>query len=99
MFWTTNNPAAAGVPLALLMLSLVSASKFKAHPWLLIIAPILVIVSYSIAGVPFLNTRDDVVARLLHFTELLLICFLILQSFIKNPKNGPEQGNSKEGQP
>jgi len=99
MFWTTNNPAAAGVPLALLMLSLVSASKFKAHPWLLIIAPILVIMSYMVAGVPFLNTRDDVVARLFHFTELLLICVFILQSFIKSPKNGPEQGNSREGQP
>lgn len=98
MFWTTTNPAAAGVPLALLMLSLVSASKLKAHPWLLIIALILVIVSYSVAGVPFLNTRDDVVARLLHFTQLLLICVFILQLFIKSPKNGPEQGNSREAQ-
>jgi len=91
MFWTTNNPASAGVPLALLILSLVSTSKLKSYPWLLVTITILVIVSYSIAGMPFLNTRDDIIARLLHFAELLLICVFILQSFIKSPKNVPEQ--------
>lgn len=80
MFWTTNNLAAMGVPLALLMLSSISASKLKAHPWILIIAAIFAIASYAVAGVPFLNKSDDIIARLLHFSELLLICVFILRS-------------------
>jgi len=87
MFWSTNNPAAVGVPIALLMLSLFSSSKFKTYPWLLVIAIILVIIlSYSVAGVPFLDLKDDIFARLLHFSELLLICVFILRAFIRNCK-------------
>jgi len=80
MFWSTNHPAAAGVPLSLLLMSLISASRIKAHPLMLIIAIVLVILSYALAGIPFLNTQDDTVARLLHFIELLLICILIFRS-------------------
>lgn len=88
MFWSTNNPVAAGVPIALLMLSIVSVSKLKSCPWLLVTAPVLVIVSYSVAGIQFLDAKDDILARLLHFTEFLLICIFILQAFIINPKSG-----------
>lgn len=83
MFWTTNNPASAGVPLALLVLSLVSTSKLVTRPWVLIAVTILVSASYAIAGVPFLNTSDDVIARLLHFAELLLICVFVLSTLVQ----------------
>ena len=84
MFWSTIQLAAAGVPFALLLLSLVPASEIKNKPWLLVITAIFVILSYSVAGVPFLEIRDDFVARLLHLTEFLLICILALQAFVNS---------------
>ena len=63
--------------------------EIKLHPSLLIIAAALVIVSYAIAGVPFLNTRDDIVARSLHFSELMLICIFILQAVLRQPRTKP----------
>jgi hypothetical protein len=55
-----------------------------------------VIISYSVAGVPFLDLKDDILARLLHFSELLLICVFILRTFIKNRK-GISEKDSKAG--
>jgi hypothetical protein len=94
MFWSTNHPAAAGVPLALLLLSLTPKPVIKSHPWLLIVAVILVFISYIMAVVPFLNAEDDFVARLLHFSELLLICILIFGSIIPG-KGQSNKGNEK----
>jgi len=100
MFWTTNNPVAVGVPIALLMLSLIPASKLKTYRWLLlVIATVLVIISYSVAGVPFLDVKDDILARLLHFSELLLICVFILRTFIKNAKGMSEKDSKGQVEP
>lgn len=82
MFLSTSQPAVAGIPIALLIVSLTPASKLKSRPWLLIIVSALVILSYVIAGVPFLNIREGVIARSLHFTELLLIIIFILQAVL-----------------
>ena len=64
MFWSTNQYMATGIPLSLLMLSLAPVKKTRVHPWLLIVPAILIVVSYIMAGFPFLNTQDDAVARL-----------------------------------
>ena len=42
------------------------------------IAVVLVILSYTLAGIPFLNVRVDAVARVLHFIEFFLICAFVL---------------------
>lgn len=78
MFWSTTHPAAAGIPLTLLLLSLTSVARMKKYPWILIIAVVLVILSYTLAGIPFLNVRVDAVARVLHFIEFFLICAFVL---------------------
>jgi hypothetical protein len=78
MFWSTTHPAAAGIPLTLLLLSLTSVARIKKYPWLLIIAVFLVIFSYTLAGIPFLNVHIDAVARVLHFIEFLLVCVFVL---------------------
>ena len=78
MYCDTNHPASAGVPLALLLLSLPSVQKIKTHPWLLIVVFILVTLSYTLVEIPFLNAQLDAVARILHLMNLLLICSLLL---------------------
>lgn len=82
MFLSTNHPASVGVSLSLLLLSLMPTAKMKSHLGLLIIAIVFVIVSYTVAGVPFLNTHDDIVARLLHVVALLLIIVFVLRAAI-----------------
>jgi len=91
MYWSTSQPVAAGIPIALLLLSLTPVAKIKSHPWLLIVVVILVTVSYIVAGIQFLNTQEDIVARLLHFIELLLICIFVLYALIKMQGAKPRQ--------
>jgi len=88
MFWSTNHPAAVGIPLTLLLLSLTSTDRMKSYPWLLIVAIVIVIASYALAGVPFLNMQDDLVARFLHLAELLLIIVFVLRSAIMVMRDG-----------
>jgi hypothetical protein len=85
MFWATNNPAAVGVPFALLILSVTPKIKLLTNKWLLIVVVIFVTISYTISGVPFINKQNDTVVRLLHFFQLLLICFFVLHALIKRP--------------
>ena len=84
MFWSTIQHMTVGIPLSLLIVSLFPTKRRRLHLWLLIIPFILIVVSYTIAGVPFLKTQDDSVARLLHFVELLLVFILSLNLVIKN---------------
>ena len=84
MFWGTNQHMIIGIPFSLLMISFVPITKKRRHLLVLIIPAIIIIVSYIMVGVPFLNTQDDTVARLLHFGELLLIFILSLNLVINN---------------
>lgn len=83
MFWNTNQIMSIGIPLSLMILSLANKKNIRATLFLLIIPAILIVLSYSIAGIPFLNKEDDAVARFLHFIELLLIFTFSLNLILK----------------
>lgn len=74
-FGSTNHPAAAGVPIALLLLTL--TPEARARVWVLLLAVLLALFSYTVAGLPFLDSSNDAGARFLHLVELGLVCVFV----------------------
>ncbi|MEW6186894.1 MAG: hypothetical protein AB1585_14260 [Thermodesulfobacteriota bacterium] len=82
MFWNTVHFLSIGVPLSLLIMSLAPCFKKSIFTILALIALTFGVLSYAFLGIPFLDKQDDVVARLLHFTGLLLILIFIIYLLI-----------------
>jgi len=77
MYWSTINFAGVFIPLSLLIMSLSPILKKKYYPFIIILVITLSTLSYTLTGIPFLDTQDDIVARFLHFSGFLLILIFV----------------------